>query len=36
VIDTYPVWFVLFDVLWIDGQWVTDRSLSNGANCSKG
>jgi bifunctional non-homologous end joining protein LigD len=28
VVDDYPVWLVLFDVLWIDGQWVTDRLLA--------
>jgi bifunctional non-homologous end joining protein LigD len=24
---TYPVWFVLFDVLWLDGKWTTELSL---------
>lgn len=23
----YPVWFVLFDVLWLDGSWTTDLPL---------
>lgn len=27
VIHSDPVWYVLFDVLWIDGQWVTGRPL---------
>lgn len=36
VIDAYPVWYVLFDVLWIDGQWITGRPLRERHRLLKG